>query len=164
MQDFANPLVRPHMNFLPHDDGKRMSQAWHGHKMIHDIPDRFLTPCVRLNGRVFYVNELVRRQNDWFIPLRWITAGSNNELCAIGYKVQETSVSVKVIGIQTLEVPTLKYHRLALTYMMESERQSKLQRFWSRFQSYKRVKQFRYSMVCLRYILFNLSLMFLLGF
>ncbi|KAF8601803.1 hypothetical protein BDV93DRAFT_424174, partial [Ceratobasidium sp. AG-I] len=71
-QDFANPLVRPHMNFLPHDDGKRMTQAWHGHKMVHDIPDRFLTPCVRFNGRIFYVNELVRRRDDWFIPLRWI--------------------------------------------------------------------------------------------
>ncbi|KAG9080623.1 hypothetical protein FRC06_006335 [Ceratobasidium sp. 370] len=57
-QDMSNPHVRPHMNFYPHVDGKRMSQAWHGHKMVHDIPDRFLTPCMRYSNKMFYIGEL----------------------------------------------------------------------------------------------------------
>lgn len=80
------------MNFLPHSDGKHMSQAWHGHKMVHDLPDRFLTPSVRIDGQIFYVNELVRHKHDWFIPLRWITQGTEKELCAIGHIAQGAEV------------------------------------------------------------------------
>jgi hypothetical protein len=60
--------------------------------MVHDIDDRFLTPCIRINGRIFYVNELVRRKNDWFIPLRWITYGEHRELRAVGHIVNQTQV------------------------------------------------------------------------
>lgn len=88
----ANPHVRPRMNFLPDVDGKRMSQCWHGYKMVHDISDHYLTPCVRINGRVFYVNELVRRKNDWFIPCRWVSYGATQELRAVGYVVTQTEV------------------------------------------------------------------------
>lgn len=89
----ANPQVRPHMNFLPHVDGKRMSQAWHGYKMVHDIDDKYLTPCIHVNGRIFYINELVQRKSDWFIPLRWITHGPSRELRAIGHIANQTEVS-----------------------------------------------------------------------
>ncbi|KAG9090807.1 hypothetical protein FRC06_000869, partial [Ceratobasidium sp. 370] len=89
-QDIANLLVRPHMNFFPHFDGKRMSQVWNGHKMVHDMPNCFLTPCVRFGGRIFYINELVRREADWFIPLRWITVGPDHELHTVGHRVLET--------------------------------------------------------------------------
>jgi hypothetical protein len=88
----ANPLVRPHMHFLPHVDGNHTSQAWHGHKMVHDMPDHILTPCAQIGSQIFYVNELVRRKNDWFIPLRWITMGPKHELYAIGHIVQATEV------------------------------------------------------------------------
>lgn len=90
------------MNFYPHVDGKHMSQAWHGHKMVHDIPDRFLTPCACINGRMFYVNELVRRQQDWFIPLRWITHGPSREMCAIGHIVKDTEVGQFIHNIFVL--------------------------------------------------------------
>ncbi|KAG8703439.1 hypothetical protein FRC08_002841 [Ceratobasidium sp. 394] len=99
-QDMANPHVRPHMNFYPHVDGKKMSQAWHGHKMVHDLPDNFLTPCALIGGRMFYVNELVRRQQDWFIPLRWITFGSDHELYAVGHRVLETPDGLNVLSTE----------------------------------------------------------------
>ncbi|KAF8753824.1 hypothetical protein RHS01_06641 [Rhizoctonia solani] len=85
--DMANPHLRPHMNFLPHMEGKHMSQAWHGFKMVHEVSDSVLTPFLRVGDRIYYVNELVRQKNDFFIPLRWITRGHLKELYAIGYHV-----------------------------------------------------------------------------
>ncbi|KAG8796301.1 hypothetical protein FRC12_000716, partial [Ceratobasidium sp. 428] len=96
IQDMSNPFVRPRMTFYPHSDGDRMSQAWHGRKMIHDMPDYLLTPCARINGQIFYVNELVRRKDDWFIPLRWITVGATQELCAIGHIAKDTVNGIQV--------------------------------------------------------------------
>lgn len=103
-QDMANPHVRPHMTFLPHVDGKRMSQAWHGHKMVHDLPDHFLTPSVHINGRVYYVNEIVKRKSDWFIPLRWVTHGANHEICAVGYVVKESEFGLQVVHDKRITV------------------------------------------------------------
>jgi hypothetical protein len=71
-----------------------MTQAWNGHKMVHTLDDHFLTPCVLINGRIFYVNELVRRSGGWFIPLRWIYFGPGKELRAIGHVVTESLVSM----------------------------------------------------------------------
>jgi hypothetical protein len=88
----ANPHVRPHMNFLPHIEGKHMSQAWHGYKMVHDISDNMLTPYLRVGNRIYYVNELVRRKNDYFLPLRWITYGPSKELYAMGYHTTASPV------------------------------------------------------------------------
>ncbi|KAG8781669.1 hypothetical protein FRC12_021639 [Ceratobasidium sp. 428] len=107
-QDIANPEVRPHMKFVPHANGKHMSQAWHGRKMVHDMPDEYLTPCVRFEGRIFYVNELVRRQDDWFIPLRWITVGPEEELYAIGHRALDTPNGISVISSErkTVRVAT----------------------------------------------------------
>ncbi|KAG9122228.1 hypothetical protein FRC07_001489 [Ceratobasidium sp. 392] len=95
-QDISNPQVRPHMNFFPHVDGKHMSQAWHGHKMVYDVPDRFLTPCMSYGKKLFYVNELVRREHDWFIPLRWITVGPDREPHAVGHIVRNTQTGLIV--------------------------------------------------------------------
>ncbi|KAF8749895.1 hypothetical protein RHS01_09742 [Rhizoctonia solani] len=92
IQDFANPHLRPHMNFLPHIEGKHMSQAWHGYKMVHDVNNNVLTPCLKVRGRIYYVNELVRRKDDYFLPLRWITYGPSKKLYAIGYHTSESLV------------------------------------------------------------------------
>ncbi|KAG8711711.1 hypothetical protein FRC11_002079, partial [Ceratobasidium sp. 423] len=78
-QDMANPHLRPHMNFLPHVEGKHMSQAWHG-----------------VGDRIYYVNELVRRKNDYFLPLRWITYGPSKELYAVGYHTTESASGLLV--------------------------------------------------------------------
>ncbi|KAF8599821.1 hypothetical protein BDV93DRAFT_448715 [Ceratobasidium sp. AG-I] len=92
-QDMANPHVRKHMYFFPHKDGKQRSQAWNGRKMMYDVPDHVLTPCARLDNSIFYVNELVRRQKDWSIPLRWFTNSPKHKLHAFSYVVEQTKVS-----------------------------------------------------------------------
>jgi hypothetical protein len=80
------------MNFYPHFDGKRMSQVWHGGKMLKSAPDHILTPTIRHNKQIFYVNELVQRHRGWFLPLRWILRGEQREMHAVGYIVEETQV------------------------------------------------------------------------
>ncbi|CUA75716.1 Dynein heavy chain, cytoplasmic [Rhizoctonia solani] len=95
-QDMANPHLRPHMNFIPHVEGKHMSQAWHAFKMVHDVSDHVLTPSVRFGGHIYYVNELVRRKNDYFLPLRWITYGPSKQLYAIGYHTSESPLGLLV--------------------------------------------------------------------
>jgi hypothetical protein len=82
------------MNFYPHYDNKRMSQVWHGSKMLASVPEHLLTPMVRYKGRIFYVNELVRYDGGWFLPLRWIYKGRHCELYAIGFNVVERQVRV----------------------------------------------------------------------
>ncbi|QRV96781.1 microtubule-actin cross-linking factor 1 [Ceratobasidium sp. AG-Ba] len=120
-QDMSNPHVRPHMNFYPHVDGKHMSQVWHGRKMVHDIPDRFLTPCFRYRDKMFYVDELVRRADDWFIPVRWIMVGPNREPHAIGYIVKDTPAGLHVFRDhrKTVKVSTFLESFCELTARME---------------------------------------------
>ncbi|KAB5589078.1 hypothetical protein CTheo_7477 [Ceratobasidium theobromae] len=104
-QDMANPYLRKYMNFYPHFDGNRMSEVWHGSKMLCDAPDHLLTPMIRYNGKIFYVNELVKRKNDWFLPLRWIMMDERCEPCAIGYKVGEQPGGLHVHNDRRIIVP-----------------------------------------------------------
>jgi hypothetical protein len=94
LQDLANPLLRKHMNFYPHYDDNRMSQIWHGGKLLKDVPDHVLTPMIRHNNQIYYVGELVRRKQGWFVPLRWILKGKERMMYAIGHIVEETQVSI----------------------------------------------------------------------
>jgi hypothetical protein len=70
-----------------------MSQAWHGSKMLEDAPDHLMTPMVRTNGKIYYVNEIVKRKGDWFLPLRWFLRGESYELFAFGHRAQQTEVN-----------------------------------------------------------------------
>lgn len=88
----ANPKLRKHMNFYPHYNNKAMSQAWHGSKMLEDAPDHLMTPMISFGARIFYINELVRRKDDWFIPLRWFLRGKRRDAYAFGYRVSMTEV------------------------------------------------------------------------
>ncbi|GAB1518685.1 hypothetical protein RhiTH_001749 [Rhizoctonia solani] len=103
-QDMANPHLRPHMNFIPHAEGRYMLQAWHAFKMVHDVSDHVLTPSVRSGGRIYYVNKLARRKNDYFLPLRWITYGPSKELYAIGYHTTELPSGLLVCSDKRMTV------------------------------------------------------------
>ncbi|GAB1527462.1 hypothetical protein RhiTH_010637 [Rhizoctonia solani] len=103
-QDMSNPYVWPKMLFYPHMDGKQMTQAWNGHKMVHSLDNRFLTPSALINGRIFYVNELVYRATGGFLPLWWIVFGPARELRAIGYIVSETPDGLHVHTNQRIVV------------------------------------------------------------
>jgi hypothetical protein len=87
----ANPLSRPGMVFYPDDSGSSLSQAWNGDKMLKDVPDHLLTPMVKQQGVIYYVNELVQcKCGGWFIPKWWIT--KNGAMHAVGHTVIEREV------------------------------------------------------------------------
>lgn len=61
------------MTLYPEDGEGKLSEAWHGDKMLRDIPDHLLSPTLRHAGKVYWVDELVKRTEDrWFLPKRWI--------------------------------------------------------------------------------------------
>jgi hypothetical protein len=44
VQDMSNPFTWSGMALYPEDAGNRLTQVWHGDKMVHDIPDHLLSP------------------------------------------------------------------------------------------------------------------------
>lgn len=62
-----------------------MSQAWHGSKFLHDLPKDIATPMIKRNdGKIFYVKELVRcNDNKWFRPRRFVL-DKEDRMYAIG--------------------------------------------------------------------------------
>ena len=80
------------MVFYPDASGK-LSEVWHGAKMMRDMPDHLLTLTVKQSGVIFYINELVKRTGDrWFLPTRWFTR--NGEMWAMGHRVDESPVCI----------------------------------------------------------------------
>ncbi|EUC62448.1 hypothetical protein RSOL_420510, partial [Rhizoctonia solani AG-3 Rhs1AP] len=110
-QDMANPLLRKHMSFYPHYNNNRMSQIWHGGKLLKDVPDRVLTPMIRHNNRIYYVGELVERTQGWFLPLRWILYGKERKMYAAGHIVKETQNGLHVCSNRRITVPVSSFLR-----------------------------------------------------
>jgi hypothetical protein len=105
----ANPLSRPGMVFYPDDSGSSLTQAWNGDKMLKDVPDHLLTPMIKYQNVIYYVNELVRRKcGGWFIPKRWIT--KNGSMHAVGYIVTEREVCNILLVLFLTQFP---YYRMA---------------------------------------------------
>ncbi|KAI0631687.1 hypothetical protein C8Q77DRAFT_1030108, partial [Trametes polyzona] len=68
-KDYANPLTRFAMSDYARDGGKGMSQVQNGKKMLVDLPSEVSSPAVRVNGQIFFVNELLRcKDGSLFIP------------------------------------------------------------------------------------------------
>ncbi|KAF8062389.1 hypothetical protein FPV67DRAFT_1422187 [Lyophyllum atratum] len=96
-KDMANPHTRAGMFLYPEDAGNRLSEVWHGDKLLRDIPDEVLSPTIRHCGVIYYVNELVKRSNDrWFLPKRWITRNNGKEMMARGFHVIDTGSGLVV--------------------------------------------------------------------
>ncbi|CUA71593.1 Valine--tRNA ligase [Rhizoctonia solani] len=108
-QDLANPLLRKHMSFYPHYDDNRMSQIWHGGKLLKDVPDHVLTPMIQHNNQIYYVGELVQRTHGWFLPLRWMLKGEQRKMYAIGHIVEETQTGLQVRSDRRISVPVASF-------------------------------------------------------
>lgn len=55
-----------------------------------------------IDGRVFYVGELVKCKDDtWFRPLRWVLS-AKDQMYAVGEEVTRTQVSVLSVLFQTI--------------------------------------------------------------
>ena len=60
------------MNDYPRDGGKKMSEVWNGYKMLLDGPQGISTPTVKVHNEIFFVNELLQREDrSYFIPERF---------------------------------------------------------------------------------------------
>lgn len=83
------------MTLYPEDAGNKLEEVWHGDKMLRDVPDHLLSPTIRHNGVLYYVNELVQCfDGSWFLPKRWLTRNSDKVMLSSGYNVTECSVRV----------------------------------------------------------------------
>ncbi|KAJ7017720.1 hypothetical protein C8F04DRAFT_1332361 [Mycena alexandri] len=104
-KDMSNPFTRAGMTLYPEDAGNKLSEVWHGDKMLRDIPDHLLSPNIRHNGVLYYVNELVRcTDGSWFLPKRWLTRNGGKVMLSSGFKVIERSDGSLVIQDQIREV------------------------------------------------------------
>ncbi|KAI0694535.1 hypothetical protein BC835DRAFT_1274457 [Cytidiella melzeri] len=101
-KDYANPLTRYAMQDYPQNGEGRMSQMWHGEKMVLEAPP---APAARVRNRIYFVDELVYcTDNSYFIPERFVLEASQQgdsdvqnssieeKLVAIGRKVRKTEV------------------------------------------------------------------------
>ncbi|KAI0071651.1 hypothetical protein K474DRAFT_1606601 [Panus rudis PR-1116 ss-1] len=75
-QEMANPLVRPHLRFLPEDTGPYLSEAWQASRWLHELIPQLGTQMIRYQNQDFYVLEPTLIQNsrgepEAYIPLRW---------------------------------------------------------------------------------------------
>ncbi|KAI0681707.1 hypothetical protein BC835DRAFT_1205883, partial [Cytidiella melzeri] len=115
-KDYANPLTRFAMSDFPEDRGGYMSEAQHGFKMLRDGPEGIVTPAVRVEGKIFFTQELLQRSDtSYFIPERFFvdrcssrrdpipTAGGTPEtLTALGRSVSWTERGFVVSNRQML--------------------------------------------------------------
>ncbi|KAJ7262385.1 hypothetical protein C8J57DRAFT_1719333 [Mycena rebaudengoi] len=103
-KDMANPFTREGMTFYPEDGGDKLGEVWHGDKMLRDIPDHLLSPTVKHNGVIYYVDELVKRsENRWFLPKRWLTRDSGSVMLASGYHVTDSADGL-IVNAATLDI------------------------------------------------------------
>ena len=83
-----------------------MNQVFNAQKMLVDIPSEMATQTVRVDGELFYVNELLQQKSGhYFIPERFfhikdkdqgpnVGALREDDLFALGYKVEHSEVRV----------------------------------------------------------------------
>lgn len=93
------------MHDYPEDCNGKMSQVRNGEKMLLDIPSELTPPTVRVNGHIYFVDELLQQSSGtFFIPERFFYASdtesqsdtgvfSGRQLYALGFSVMESLVS-----------------------------------------------------------------------
>lgn len=100
IQDMSNPLRRKYLHFYP-ELSQCPSEVWHFDKWLNAAPDAVLTPMAIINGRSFYVQELISlRDRSYFYVERWIesslrehTKGGAPVMVAKGRRVEYYGVS-----------------------------------------------------------------------
>ena len=72
-QDYANPLIRPHLEFYPEITDGYVREVWQAEKWRKRIDPRILTPMVAVGSKHFYVFEFSRlRDGRYIVPERWV--------------------------------------------------------------------------------------------
>ncbi|KAG9021594.1 hypothetical protein FRB95_001902 [Tulasnella sp. JGI-2019a] len=72
-KDYSNPITRLAMQDYPEDGGDGMSQVFNGSKMLHDLPVEHAPLTVHVDGKIFWVNELLQfSSGGYFILEKYI--------------------------------------------------------------------------------------------
>ncbi|OSD04147.1 hypothetical protein PYCCODRAFT_1364884 [Trametes coccinea BRFM310] len=80
-QEMANPRVRPFLHFYPEDaGGVNVSEARQAARWLHEVPDKYLTPMLRLRNIDFYIHEPALCVDGVArMPIRWFTRVKGGE-------------------------------------------------------------------------------------
>ncbi|KAF7967502.1 hypothetical protein HWV62_34048 [Athelia sp. TMB] len=106
--DMSNPITRPDMVFYPEDGEGRLGEVWHGNKMLRDILDALLSPTLRHDKKIYWVDELVKRAGgQWFIPKRWITR--QGYPYAVGFHAHPSENGLVVDSTTLVTVPVATF-------------------------------------------------------
>jgi len=72
----ANPNVRPHLEFYPHDSGETLEHAYEGNRWKNEIDSHLLSPMIRQNDRDFFIYEpTLLNDGHVYLPTRWFKRG-----------------------------------------------------------------------------------------
>lgn len=73
-QDYANPLIRPHLHLYPEIPDGPITEVWHAKKWRKGLDPVTLAPMYDdKHGRHYYINELAHMQDgEYVIPVRWV--------------------------------------------------------------------------------------------
>ncbi|KAJ7798132.1 hypothetical protein B0H14DRAFT_3546008 [Mycena olivaceomarginata] len=117
-KDMSNPFTRSGMALYPDDAGNKLEEVWNGDKMLRDVPDHLLSPTIRHNSVIYYVNELVQcSDGSWFLPKRWLTHDGGKVMLASGFCVTERDDGSLIIQDETrelVEVSTFQFNILQI--------------------------------------------------
>ncbi|KIJ42514.1 hypothetical protein M422DRAFT_48162 [Sphaerobolus stellatus SS14] len=75
-QEIANPLVRPHLAFLPEDSSTCIAATRNAHHWLYGVDESLLIPMVRVGHQDFYIfKPAITRHGNAVIPFRFFTQG-----------------------------------------------------------------------------------------
>ena len=92
------------MNDYPRDGGKGMTDHFNEDKMLFDVPEDIASPTIRIDGNIYFMNELLQLTNGKYFILQCFLytkisrdngnadAAAAEELHALGYKVERSDV------------------------------------------------------------------------
>ena len=86
------------MQDYPEDGQGRMSQVQHGSKMLVGLPDDLAPPSVWVDGKIFFVNQLLQQSTKgYFIPTKLFQARVSptpgTQVLSLGHRVSQTDIS-----------------------------------------------------------------------
>ncbi|KZP32183.1 hypothetical protein FIBSPDRAFT_1020441 [Athelia psychrophila] len=75
-QEWANPLVRPHIHTRPEDSGQRLSDAYQATRWLNELDSDLTDQMARIDGHDFYLFEpALLRSGLYVMPIRWFDRG-----------------------------------------------------------------------------------------
>ena len=114
-QDYANPLIRPHLEFYPEITDGYVREVWQAEKWRKRIDPRILTPMVAVGSKHFYVFEFSRlRDGRYIVPERWVKYKGqlHAEAFEVDFSMGKASIKDKKTTLVSIEELKDNYYDL----------------------------------------------------